>query len=221
MFNAKQDRIDPKNRVDSTMNYPFIIKPISGTDCQGAALIENKSDLAFYCEKVHRLKGRYRSDGISHIIGKNPHSMRSSPSHLMQTYIEGTPVSVSLLVRNKQSIVLSLNAQFIDRDGIHLSYRGGQVPYDHPNEGDAVALAQHAVSQIAGLNGYVGVDLVIDMKGKPWFMEINPRLTTSYVGLCKASPMNLAKAIWENTMENRFPTSVPINEKITFSVMDR
>ena len=50
------------------------------------------------------------------------------------------------------------------------------------------------ISSVAGLRGYVGVDLVLGDQGD-WVIEINPRLTTSYIGLRTLTNDNLAVAM--------------------------
>ncbi|MCA1852170.1 MAG: ATP-grasp domain-containing protein, partial [Beggiatoa sp.] len=47
---------------------------------------------------------------------------------------------------------------------------------------------------ISGLAGYVGVDLILTPSG-PIVVEVNPRLTTAYVGLVEALEINIAAAI--------------------------
>ena len=57
----------------------------------------------------------------------------------------------------------------------------------------AVELGRRAVTAVSGLCGYVGVDLVL--RGQDQVIEINPRLTTSYVGLRALAKTNLAEAM--------------------------
>src|SRR5262249_42859079 len=59
-------------------------------------------------------------------------------------------------------------------------------------------LAETAVAAVPGLQGYVGVDLVLGSAGdgsQDWVIEINPRLTTSYVGLRALAEDNLAEVM--------------------------
>ena len=46
------------------------------------------------------------------------------------------------------------------------------------------------MASVAGLRGYVGVDLVLG--DEPFVVDVNPRLTTSYVGLSKVTGFNVA-----------------------------
>jgi predicted ATP-grasp superfamily ATP-dependent carboligase len=60
------------------------------------------------------------------------------------------------------------------------------------------ALATQIVTALPGLAGYVGVDLIAHYAGDEWryaVLEINPRLTTSYVGLHQACGLNPAQLI--------------------------
>jgi predicted ATP-grasp superfamily ATP-dependent carboligase len=65
--------------------------------------------------------------------------------------------------------------------GEEFLYRGGRLSPDLPasNVPDVVA----AICRLLGpFSGYIGFDLVIDGRGQAHVVEINPRLTTSYVG---------------------------------------
>jgi predicted ATP-grasp superfamily ATP-dependent carboligase len=62
----------------------------------------------------------------------------------------------------------------------------------------AQRLARRAIAPVDGLSGYVGVDLVLGAAGdgsEDVAIEINPRLTTSYVGLRALAEFNLAEAM--------------------------
>ena len=54
------------------------------------------------------------------------------------------------------------------------------------------ALAERIGHAIAGLRGYVGVDLVWHARRGPVVIEVNPRVTCAYVGLSRALGRNLA-----------------------------
>jgi len=60
----------------------------------------------------------------------------------------------------------------------------------------AQQLALRAVGVVAGLFGYVGVDVVLGASNDAdRVIEINPRLTTSYVGLRRLARFNLAEML--------------------------
>ena len=71
-------------------------------------------------------------------------------------------------------------------------------------------LARAAVRAIAGLRGYVGVDLVLG-EDAVRCIEINPRLTTSYIALRRVARLNLAHSIRDACMAGKLPESFPLS----------
>jgi hypothetical protein len=55
-------------------------------------------------------------------------------------------------------------------------------------------LIRRAGAAIGGLRGYIGFDLICTANG-PLLVEINPRLTTSYIGYRELATANLAEWI--------------------------
>jgi predicted ATP-grasp superfamily ATP-dependent carboligase len=75
---------------------------------------------------------------------------------------------------------------------------GGSLPLELAAAARARRLAVRAVSSLPQPAGYVGVDLVlgVDPAGSgDAVIEINPRPTTSYVGLRALARSNLAEAL--------------------------
>ena len=70
-------------------------------------------------------------------------------------------------------------------------------------------MACSAVNAIPGMKGYVGVDLVLS-NDSVWLIEINPRVTTSYIGLRQILSANLAEIIWNACTRETLPESVPM-----------
>jgi predicted ATP-grasp superfamily ATP-dependent carboligase len=116
---------------------------------------------------------------------------------LLQPFVPGRPASVALLLGPGQEIALPPAWQRLSPDG-RFRYLGGALPLPPGPAARAAALARQAVRAVPGLRGYVGVDLVLgeapDGSGDQ-AIEINPRLTTSYVGLRALAAGNLAEAL--------------------------
>jgi predicted ATP-grasp superfamily ATP-dependent carboligase len=109
---------------------------------------------------------------------------------IWQPHVAGRAASVALLVGDGHTLPLLPAWQHLSSDG-RLRYEGGALPVPMPYAGRAVRVAVEAVAGIAGLRGYVGVDLVLGDDGD-CAIEINPRLTTSYIGLRQLCQGNLA-----------------------------
>jgi predicted ATP-grasp superfamily ATP-dependent carboligase len=174
------------------MKYPLVIKPVDGMGSEGVCRVGSPSDLKA-CLKAFR-------------------QVTSHNKILLQSLVSGTPVSVSLLACQGRSMPLSLNLQLIGT-GPNLRYLGSQVPFRHPEGWRAVDLACSAVSRITGLSGYVGVDLILT-DDSAQLIEINPRPTTSYIGLRQVSGINVAQGIWDACIRGILPEQVSLTGQV-------
>ncbi|EHP85891.1 tyramine--L-glutamate ligase [Methanotorris formicicus] len=110
-------------------------------------------------------------------------------NYIIQEFVEGDPYSVSLIV-GKKIHPISLNKQYINTNG----YCGGETNINHPLKDEIFKECIKAVKKIDGLNGYVGVDVIVG--DEIYIIEINPRITTSIYGI-KTNP-SLAKLLVDN-----------------------
>jgi len=118
---------------------------------------------------------------------------------LTQPYVPGVAASVSFLVGPNCVVPLLPGYQRIAGDG-RFTYLGGEIPLPDGLTLRAVKLARRAIDAVPGLGGYVGVDLVLGDAADgsaDYAIEINPRLTTSYVGLRALTDDNLMAKLWE------------------------
>ncbi len=109
---------------------------------------------------------------------------------ILQEFVPGLAASVAVLCGPAGNVPMLPAAQRLSDDG-RFRYRGGELPLTPELAVRAVALAGRAVGCVPGLLGYVGVDLILG-DGRDVAVEINPRLTTSYVGLRALAADNLA-----------------------------
>ena len=170
--------------------WPLVVKPIDGVGCEGTSLVMDAATLA---------------QALDHPW--------LQPELLLQRYVPGTHASVSLLATNADALPLSLNGQSIHM-GLPCRYHGGVTPLEHPQAQGALRLARQAVALIPGLKGYIGVDLVLSEQG-PTLIEINPRLTTAYIGVRQVVNVNLAQAIWQ-ACQGTLPDRVMLSGTVSF-----
>jgi predicted ATP-grasp superfamily ATP-dependent carboligase len=121
---------------------------------------------------------------------------RAGATMSLEPWVDGEPLSLSLLCTGGRCEMLSINRQHIaiDDTGL-LAFQGVEVnaiastdPRSHPLR----ALAAQVVQSIPGLRGFVGIDLVWHARCGPVVIEVNPRVTCAYVGLSSALGRNLA-----------------------------
>lgn len=181
------------------LGYPLVAKPIDGVGCEGVVFIGN--DLEIPVALGHLRQATRRED------------------FLLEKYVEGTHGSVSLLAAQGVVLPLTLNKQEIRVLNGQFAYQGGCVPLEHPLRSRALAVAQQAISLLPGLRGYVGVDLVL-AEDEAFLMEINPRLTTSYIGLRQVLNLNLAEAIWAACLTGQLPEKIATVGQVSFTKED-
>lgn len=157
--------LSPEQSLPNDFPYPAVIKPCDGAGSLDVQRIEH-SQVAFD---------------------------RDAPMRL-ETFCPGMPASVALLCGPQRLVTLPACQQRLSDDG-RFEYQGGRLPLSTPLHHRAARLARAAIEAMPPAIGYVGVDLILgdDADGRDdVVIEINPRLTTSYVGLRAASSENLA-----------------------------
>lgn len=127
--------------------------------------------------------------------GETPGRLPANP--VFQPWVEGAARSFSmlctdhgaeLLCRNTQHIVV--RDQMLHFDGVDIAIDDGDVCGGGRHHVIA-ALARRVHAALPGLRGFVGVDYIDSVEG-PVVVEINPRLTSAYVGLSARLHRNLA-----------------------------
>lgn len=116
-----------------------------------------------------------------------------SDKRIVQPFCHGVPHSVGCFVDSatQQLTAFPVCRQLL-ADETTLKYVGGIV-LDAPQlTASARELLQKLVAHLPGLHGYVGVDLLLDDEGDWTVVEVNPRLTTSYIGYRACMSQNLA-----------------------------
>jgi predicted ATP-grasp superfamily ATP-dependent carboligase len=152
--------------------FPAVLKPARGAGSQGVFLVADRAGLAAATEAAV-------SEGVRESVYLQPH-------------IPGRPASIALLVGPEAVAPLMPAFQHLSDDG-RFRYLGGSAPPPPELFERAVDLGRRAVAAVPGLRGYVGVDLILgETADADVVIEINPRLTTSYVGLRVLSEVNLA-----------------------------
>ncbi len=153
--------------------YPdgYIVKPVDGAGCIDTLIFDTAIELKYYLSQQH-------SEALQHTI--------------VQPYIQGVPASLSLLISDDGILVLAINSQKINRKSNTLIFTGCVVNGIHEtlfSLAQATQLAQQIHQSIPGLWGFVGVDIILS-NNTATVIDINPRLTTSYVGLQQSLSVN-------------------------------
>lgn len=155
----------------SSFGGPWVAKPDDGCGCEHTRLFT-------------------QVDHARRWIASRPDAAR----FVLQPYVGGEPLSLCALARNGIGWLLCINRQRVHvRDGV-FAYTGTQVNALPDEDGALAALVTRVARALPGLAGYFGIDLILSEDG-PRVVDINPRLTTSWVGLRAALGFNPAKLV--------------------------
>jgi len=151
--------------------FPAVLKPIDGAGSIAVHLVRNASELT-----------EFRS---------------SRKPWRLEAFQPGTPASVAVLCGSRQNLVLLPGEQLLTKDG-QFRYLGGTWPLALGHQERAATLATRVAMALPATCGYIGIDFVLGPAGdgsEDVVIEVNPRLTTSYLGLRQLARTNLAAAM--------------------------
>ena len=164
--------------ITSIQAEKLILKPRDGVGCEGVRMINS-------------------SDDINEVLtGVN------QDSYFVQPYLNGVSASLSLLCCEGMCELLSVNKQILIEKNNCLELI--QCKVNAFERGAFIDFSEKLISTLPELKGYVGVDVLID-GNEIYLIEINPRLTTSYVGLKSALKINPTELILYVFLNNKLP----------------
>ncbi len=163
-------------------NAPMVLKP-----SDGAGSLET-----FFVESLDQI----------------PEAARGILNALLQPFVPGVPMSASFLCgADGTAKLVGVGRQRVLCRGGRFEYRGGIVPAPE-HLGGCPAEVLRAVAVVPGLRGWVGVDYILeDSTGRPVLLEINPRVTTSYVGLRRLLPTGILAKAWLDLFDPARPVA--------------
>ncbi len=153
-----------------TFHFPLIIKPQWGAGTTSTALLTNEADYL-------QFRNHHRDDELGPFV--------------IQPYHEGLPISIACLI-NPQD--LSRTWTPLGRQNFAgLKYLGGTIPFHCEVANQAFELAERVVNLMPGIAGWIGFDFLYspNREEQILLLEVNPRLTTSYLGYRQLTKSNL------------------------------
>lgn len=156
--------------------FPLVVKPNDGAGSLGVCRARNSVELSNVFAAA--------SDDLS-------------PAWVFEEQIAGRAVSVAALCGPAGATLLPACEQRLG-GASGFEYQGGRGPLAPNAQRRAERLARTALAALPPARGYVGFDLVLgegDAGERDAVIEVNPRLTTSYVGLRRLVEGNLAEAM--------------------------
>ena len=164
--------------------FPIVIKPRHGAGSVNTFRLNNEAELQ------NRLS--------------QPFDPPDLPPTIWQSFVPGRSLSASVLVRSGAEggflcDHFPIGEQRLSDDG-RFSYRGGKIPTRIVRSPEIPRMVEAAIASLPdGVQGYLGFDILLpnDLPEECRILEINPRLTTSYLGYRELAKANLAERWWQ------------------------
>ncbi|MFT5132407.1 MAG: putative ATP-grasp superfamily ATP-dependent carboligase [Gammaproteobacteria bacterium] len=147
----------------------WVIKPDDGVGSERCHFFETNTEILSWMQEIE-----------------------DNSQYLQQRYIPGIPASLSVVYADHETLLLSCNRQVMTLKQGKFFNEGIVLNDMHEHHAEFETLAREIGKHIPGLRGYVGIDVVMSDTG-PIVLDINPRLTKSYVGLSKLLDVNIAE----------------------------
>ncbi|ADI29924.1 ATP-grasp domain-containing protein [Methylotenera versatilis] len=164
----------------------WVAKPEDGAGCDGIKVFDDLQKLMSWLKQDDRYL-----------------------NYIIQPYQQGIAASLSMLCRAGKGWLLSCNKQNISLNFDTFNLGGVMVNGMQAYWQRFETLARKVAKMLPDASGYIGVDVIVDAENdKIYVVEINPRLTTSYVGLREAIGHNPAKIILESIKDSKFTMPV-------------
>ena len=182
------------NEVIPDSQYGWIIKPDDGVGAENCIYIRDRQQL------------------------KENITIKENNNYVIQPFIDGEHMSMSLFVYNKNIQLLSCNKQeiILKNNLINLIGIGVNECLLYANEMRELAIS--IVSVMPGLSGYVGIDLIRN-NNTFFVIDINPRFTTSYAGISASLGINVTEKLMNIFLQQKMQSinlknAIPIKLKL-------
>lgn len=189
-----------------------VIKPVDGAGCEDTLYFNDDMALRAW------------------LLSKASKDLKTQAKSIIQPYQIGTPASLSILCKHGKALLLSCNQQMIEftssdmkhskmtgndvlqnQDGhASMHYKGCFVNGLNEHQQAFATLAKDIAAALPGLNGYIGVDVILN-HDDIYVVEINPRITTSYIALGESIGINPAKLLLDLAYDESLNFMLPAN----------
>lgn len=189
------------------LKSPIIIKPDDGVGAENIYYIESESQLSkFIHEHINKLE--------------------KDRCYILQEFIEGEDLSISLIAHkelldkfDKNHLILAINSQNINikNQKVKSEYFGGYTPVNDLHIQISSILEKFDFTKF---NGFFGIDFIRKADNSIFFIELNPRLTTSYIGVRKILSYNPTDVITNFNFKLVDSEKSPININSMFTRLE-
>lgn len=167
-----------------SQSQAWLAKPVKGVGCEGITVLQDTQAVQSW---MNALKPAEKED------------------YFLQMFLEGDIASLSMCCHQGKAWLLSCNQLIVKQIDNTICLDSIKVNGFADAWQQFEKLAQGIAESLPNETAYLGVDVVMDTENKTLsVLEINPRLTSSYVGLAHATGLNVAQNLMQLSLEKYF-----------------
>jgi len=159
-------------KINYKNNNKWVVKPDDGAGCEKNYIFSDKNKMLNF--------------------------VNSNTNYIIQPLIKGKSYSVNVISSKSNFRILNFNKQKILFDKEKITFNGTKFLKKIAYEKKIKKYINIIIKKLSGLNSFFGIDFII-FKQKILFVDINPRITTSYKELSKNMKINVAQQILNTT----------------------
>jgi len=159
-------------KINYKNNNKWVVKPDDGAGCEKNHIFSDKNKMLNF--------------------------VNSNTNYIIQPLIKGKSYSVNVISSKSNFRILNFNKQKILFDKEKITFNGTKFLKKIAYEKKIKKYINIIIKKLSGLNSFFGIDFII-FKQKILFVDINPRITTSYKELSKNMKINVAQQILNTT----------------------
>ncbi len=154
---------------------------------------------SFFVHKPRFGAGSVETNRLTHEEAKTARMTSDFGPMLLQPCVEGESLSVGLIARGDQIDLLPLTRQILS-DSQSFKYIGSDLPVFPELQDRVEAIVKQLLRPFPSMTGYLGIDLLyVPSVDELLLVEVNPRLTTSYLAYRQLADENLLARLLSTT----------------------
>ena len=157
------------NKINFHIYKEWVLKPDDGVGCEKNYIFKkNKKLISFF---------------------------KKNKNFIIQPLLKGLSYSANIvLTKKKKPLIINFNKQNIKYKKKKIVFNGTRYIKNIPLKNEIIKNINFISNKLPGLTGFFGIDFII-FKKEIFFLDINPRITTSYKNINKNLKIKIAKKI--------------------------
>jgi predicted ATP-grasp superfamily ATP-dependent carboligase len=135
---------------------------------------------------------------FDNLIDMKNYKSKLTKNHIYQYYYDGNIIGINIIANKNKYKIISINEQIYEKfNNNELVLKKIEIGKFNHMIDEFTKFVENILQNFDGYYGFFGIDAILTSDKKIIFLEINPRLTTSYIGLSKSIGFNVMQLYYD------------------------